>query len=348
MNPLVQRFLPSAETLPLRPALALLTALAAIALLLTACGGEEPDLPPSGDSSAAGSTAVVAGSSSQATAAPAAPAAPATAGASSASAPSTSQPSSVGGAAQSEPVGDPVSVVTGNAVLADLVRQVGGDLVRVHALVAAGSDVHTWQSTPADSVRIAEADMVVSNGTNLAAQVEDLLHNASSADVVRVVASEGLEARELVEFPFPGGDSHMEGEHGSELAGRLLIGDGETGDLSVIDLETGHVHQNEIDLGSRAGRIYPTNSGRFAIAVSSDANAVNIVDGGIYLEEHGDHFDMVERSLSTVDLDLTGDRPVHMYVGDEWATVYYDGSGDFVLINEHELEEREHPTHRSG
>ena len=176
--------------------------------------------------------------------------------------------------------------------------------------------------------------MVVSNGTNLAAQVEDLLHNASSADVVRVVASEGLEARELVELPFPGGDSHMEGEHGSELAGRLLIGDGEeTGDLSVIDLETGHVHQNELDLGSRPGRIYPTNSGRFAIAVSSDANAVNIVDGGIYLEEHGDHFDMVERSLSTVDLDLTGDRPVHMYVGDEWATVYYDGSGDFVLIN---------------
>ena len=28
-----------------------------------------------------------------------------------------------------------------------------------------------------------------------------------------------------------------------------------------------------------------------------------------------------------------------MYVGGEWASVYYDGSGDFVLINEHELEE---------
>ena len=334
MNPPAQRLLLFAKTFPRQPVLALLIALAAIALLLTACGGEEPDLPPSGDSSAAGSAPQVAAAPSDPTAAPAAPAATA--------APETQStpPSSA-----NEPVQtDPVKVVTGNAVLADLVQQVGGDLVQVHGLVKAGSDVHTWQSTPADSVLIAEAALVVSNGANLAAQVEDLLDNASSADAIRVIASEGLEARELVELPFPAGDHHagdhhMEGEHELELAGRLLIGDGETGDLSVIDLETGHVHQNEFDLGSRAGRIYPTASGRFAIAVSSDANAVNIVDGGIYLEAHGDHFDMVEGDVSTVGLELSGDRPVHMYVGGEWATVYYDGSGDIVLLNEHELEE---------
>ncbi len=324
--------LPSAKTLPLRPALAFLIALAAIALLLTACGGEEPDLPPSSDSSAAGSTAQVSAAPSQPTAAP--PTTPAATADRSTPASGTSQPAQT----------DPVKVVTGNPVLADLVRQVGGDLVQVDALVKPGSDVHTWQSTPADSVRIAEADLVVSNGTNLAAHIEDLLDNASSADAIRVVASEGLEPQELVELPFPGGDHHdhaMEhgDEHGVELAGRLLIGDGETGALSVIDLETGHVHQDEFDLGSRAGRIYPTKSGRFAIAVSSDANAVNIVDGGVYLEEHGDHFDLVERDVSLLGIDLTGDRPVHMYVGGEWATIYYDGSGDIVLLNEHELEE---------
>ena len=116
-----------------------------------------------------------------------------------------------------------------------------------------------------------------------------------------------------------------------------MIGDGETGALSVIDLENGHVHQDAFDLGSRAGRIYSTKSGRFGIAVSSDANTVNVVDGGMYLEAHSDHFDMVERDVSTLGLDLSGDRPVHLYVGDEWATVFYDGSGDIVLLNEHEL-----------
>ena len=324
MNPLLGR--PLATISSLRPALALLTALAAIALLLMACGGEEPDLPPAGASFPAGSAPPVAAASSDPAAAPAAPAAPA----------ARSTPAS----SANEPVQtDPVKVVTGNSLLADLVRQVGGDLVQVHGLVRPGIDVHTWQSSPSDSVRIAEANLVVSNGAGLAAHVEDLLDNASSADAIRVIASEGLEPQELVELPFPEGDHHDHEEHEVELAGRLLIGDGGTGDLSVIDLETGRVHQNEFDLGSRAGRIYPTRSGRFAVAVSTDANAVSIVDGGLYLEAHGDHFDMVERDASLLGIDLMGDRPVHMYVGDDWATVYYDGSGDFVLINEHELEE---------
>ena len=330
MNPPFRRPLPVTDIFPLQPALALLIALAAIALLLTACGGEEPDLPPSGDSSAAGSAPSVAAAPSDPTAAPA------SAAASPASSTSPASPASA------SPQSEPIKVVAGNVVLADLVRQVGGDLVQVDTLVAAGADAHTWQSTPRDSVRIAEADLVVSNGHGLSAQVEDLIENAASDAAVRVVASDGLEPQELVELPFPEGDHHgMEhgDEHAAELAGRLLIGDGETGALSVIDLETGHVHQNEFDLGSRAGRIYPTKTGRFAVAVSSDANAVNIIDGGVYLEAHGDHFDLVERDASLLGIDLKGDRPVHMYVGGEWATVYYDGSGDFALINEHELEE---------
>ena len=325
MTPPFQPPLAFARIFRTRPALALLIALAAIALLLTACGGEEPDLPPSGDSTAAGS-APAAASASQPTTAAAAPETPA-----------------APGSTANEPVQtEPLKVVAGNVVLADLVRRVGKDLVQVDTLVAAGVDAHTWQSTPRDSVRIAEADLVVSNGAGLSAQVEGLIENAASADAIRVVASDGLEPQELVELPFPEGHGHgmeHEDEHETELAGRLLIGDGETGALSVIDLETGHVHQDEFDLGSRAGRIYPTGSGRFAIAVSSDANAVNILDGGLYLEEHGDHFDLIERDVSLLGINLTGDRPVHMYVGGEWATVYYDGSGDFALINEHELEE---------
>ena len=336
MKPSIQRPLSLANFLQLRPALALVTMMAAIALLLTACGGEDPGIPPSGDSSAAGTAAPVAAASSNPTAAPVAAA---SSNPTAAPASASFQPSAP--ATGSAPT-EPVKVVAGNAVLADLVQQVGKDLVHVDTLVPAGADAHTWQSTPRDSVRIAEADLVVSNGAGLSSQVEDLIDNATSADTVQVIASEGLEPQELVELPFPEEHGHaMEhgDEHGAELAGRLLIGDGETGALSVIDLETGHVHQDEFDLGSRAGRIYATKSGRFAVAVSSDANAVNVIDGGMYLEEHGDHFDMVERDVSLLGIDLAGDNPVHMYVGGEWATVYYDGSGDFVLINEHELEE---------
>ena len=245
-----------------------------------------------------------------------------------------------------QPDAEPINVVAGNALLADLVANVGGNRVDIHTLVPAGSDVHTWNSTPQDSVRIAEAQILVSNGAGLSSQVEELIDNAASADAVKVVASEGLDAQELVELAFPEGDHHGHDDHGHddheehvELHGRLLVGDGETGSLSVIDLETGEVHQGEFDLRSRAGRIYATGSGRFAIAVSSDANTAHIFDGGIYLEEHGDHFDLVEDDhVHRLGTNLTGDRPVHLYVGEEWATIYYDGSGDIALIEEHELE----------
>ncbi len=353
MPTLPAAFLPiSSFFTPARSVLATIFVVALLAgLLMTACGGDESTLPPVDSSAPAGTapTSAPAGNASAGSTSASTPA-PASSGQTSApqqsapqqSAPQQSAPQQSAPAMQSE--AEPINVVAGNALLANLVDNVGGDRVSVHTLVPAGSDVHTWNSTPQDSVRIAEAKVTVSNGAGLASQVEELIDNAASADAIRVVASDGLEPQELVELPYPEGDhghdDHGHGDHEEsvELHGRLLIGDGETGSLSVIDLESGHVHEGEFDLGSRAGRIYPTASGRYAIAVSSDANAVHIFDGGIYLEEHGDHFDLVETDLHKLQANLTGDRPVHLYVGEEWATVYYDGSGDIALINEHELE----------
>ena len=315
MNPLIRRSPPSANTFPTRTSLAMIAAVAAVVLLLlTACAGDDQGVPASADPSATPSPPQVAAADPAPTSAP---------------------PPAV----ESSSPDETLNVVASNVLLADLVRQVGGELVSVDTLVKAGADAHTWQSTPRDSVRIAQADLIVSNGAGLASQVDALIANAASREAVQVVASEGLEPQELVELPFPGGDHHEEEEHELELAGRLLVGDGETGSLAVIDLETETVQDGAFDLGSRAGRIYPTKSGRFAIAVSSDANNIHAIDGGIYLEEHGDHEDLVEREVSRLGIDLPGDNPVHLYVGGEWAAVFYDGSGDIALINEHELEE---------
>lgn len=333
MPTLPAAFLPiSSFFAPARSVLAMIFVVSLLAgLLMTACGGDESTLPPV-DSSAPAGTAPTNASAGNAPAGSTSANAPAQSSGGQTSAPQQSAPAT-------QPETEPINVVAGNAVLADLVANVGGDRVSVHSLVPIGSDAHTWNSTPQDSVRIAEAQVVVSNGAGLSTQVEGLIDNAASADAVRVVASEGLEPQELVELPFPEDDHGHGAEEGeAEAHGRLLIGDGETGALSVIDLESGAVHQDEFDLGSRAGRIYPTGSGRFAIAVSSDANAVHIFDGGIYLEEHGDHFDLVESDVHKLQTNLTGDRPSHLYVGEEWATVYYDGSGDIAFINEHELE----------
>ncbi len=239
------------------------------------------------------------------------------------------------------PSSPPLRVVATSNIVADWAEVIGGERVEVFSLHSPGSDPHSIVPGARDVAKVAEADIVLSIGLGLETDwLEDLVHNAS-ADPSRIVAlGDGIGPLEF--SGEDGHDDHMdEGdeEHGGMPIGRLLIGDGERGKISLIDLELGALGQDYFDVGSRAGRIYSSGSGRFAIAVSSDANAAHLFDGGIFLEAHGDHFDLVEGRTRKVSLDLSGDRPVHMYVGDEWATIYYDGSGDFLLINEHELEE---------
>ncbi len=245
------------------------------------------------------------------------------------------------------PSGPPIKVVTTTNFVADWARMVGGDRVEVFGLIPPDGDPHSFVPGARDIAKVADADVVLTVGLHLEADwLEELVHNASADDSKIVALGDSIDPMEFAtaDLHDDHGDDHGEmmadEDHGEPaIMGRLLVGDGETGMMSIIDLEHGDVEQNAFDLGSRAGRIYATKSGRFAIAVSSDANTAHVFDGGIYLEAHGDHFDLVEDDLERLDIDLTGDRPVHLYVGSEWATIFYDGSGDIAFLNEHELEE---------
>ncbi len=251
------------------------------------------------------------------------------------------------GVAGSSLSNSPVKVVTSTNFVGDWAGIVGGDHAEVFALLPPGQDPHSFSPGARDVAKVSDAELVFTVGLSLEDKwLYDLLHNASADDSRSIALGELVDP---IEFSGPDlhghhGDDHdglmTDEDHGEPtMMGRLLVGDGEAGMLSVIDLETGEVDQDRFDLGSRAGRIYPTRNGRYAIAVSSDANTVHLFDGGIFMEPHGDHFDLVETPTQQMEIDLAGDRPVHLYVGPEWAVIFYDGSGDVVLINEHELEE---------
>ena len=203
---------------------------------------------------------------------------------------------------------------------------------------------HHFQSVPRDVAKVADADLVLSVGLYLeAAWLEDLLVNASADESKIVAIGESVNPIEFTgDAMHDDHENHEdEGDHHDEmLMGRLLVGDGEEGKVSVIDLETGAVDQARFDLGSRAGRIFSTQNGRYAIAVSADANTAHVFDGGIFYKAHGDQFDLVESVTRMLPLELSGDRPVHVQISDEWATIFYEGSGEVVLLNAHELEEQ--------
>ena len=90
------------------------------------------------------------------------------------------------------PSESPLAVVATTALMADFVRNVGGDLVVVTALVPPGAEVHSFQSTPADSVAINAAALVVSNGGELDGFLDPLIRSSLSDGAVRVVTAAPL------------------------------------------------------------------------------------------------------------------------------------------------------------
>ncbi|HLY56567.1 MAG TPA: zinc ABC transporter substrate-binding protein [Stellaceae bacterium] len=98
----------------------------------------------------------------------------------------------VGVAATAQADEPKLKVVASFSVLADLVRQVGGDDAEIASLVGPDGDAHVYQPTPADAQTIATARVVVVNGLGLDAWMDRLEHAAGFAGR-SVVASEGID-----------------------------------------------------------------------------------------------------------------------------------------------------------
>ena len=87
--------------------------------------------------------------------------------------------------------GGQVRVVATTTILADMVRQVGGDRVSVESLVPKGGEVHTFDPTPSDIRRITEAQLVLRNGLGLDDWVASLVSDAGT-DAPVVALADGL------------------------------------------------------------------------------------------------------------------------------------------------------------
>ena len=82
---------------------------------------------------------------------------------------------------------EPLSVVATTGMIADAVRQVGGDEVSVKALMGPGVDPHAYRQTRSDIVAMTRADLVLWHGLYLEAQMEDFFHDLErKRDVVAV------------------------------------------------------------------------------------------------------------------------------------------------------------------
>ena len=107
-------------------------------------------------------------------------------------------------------------VVATTTVLADMVRKVGGDHVDVASLVPPGGEVHTFDPTPSDLARVADATLIVMNGLGLDEWLGQVATNSgTTAEIVEL--AEGLDGVDyLAGAEHAGDEPGADDGHGDE------------------------------------------------------------------------------------------------------------------------------------
>jgi len=109
----------------------------------------------------------------------------------------------------------PLKVVATTTIIADVARNVGGDLVEVTSLVPPDADTHAFQPSPEDAVRVSEADVLLVNGVGLEVFLGELVEIVGTVEPL--VVSNGIEMLALGEHhhdeeEHKGEEAHEEGE----------------------------------------------------------------------------------------------------------------------------------------
>ena len=93
--------------------------------------------------------------------------------------------------------------VATTSILADLVRNVGGDRIEVKTLVGANADAHVYSPTPGDAKQVAAATVVFVNGLGLEGWLPRLV-GASGSKAPVVTVTKGVPPRRMPDEAHPG------------------------------------------------------------------------------------------------------------------------------------------------
>jgi len=92
-----------------------------------------------------------------------------------------------------------LNVVATTAMIADAVKNVGGERVKVSALMGPGVDPHLYKASEGDVTLMAQADIIFFNGLHLEAKMGDIIEKIQGGITTSAV-SDGIEKSELIEL----------------------------------------------------------------------------------------------------------------------------------------------------
>ena len=92
--------------------------------------------------------------------------------------------------------------VTTFTVIADMARNVAGDMAVVESITKAGAEIHGYQPTPRDIIRAQDADLILWNGLNLELWFEQFFRNLK--DIPSATLTDGIEPMSIAEGEYLG------------------------------------------------------------------------------------------------------------------------------------------------
>lgn len=104
---------------------------------------------------------------------------------------------------------EPINVVATTGMIADIVRNVGGEHVDVHQLMGAGVDPHLYRATDNDVDLLLDAEIIFYNGINLEARLTDIFEQIGEERPV-VAVGEAIPEELLMTSPhYDAPDPHV-------------------------------------------------------------------------------------------------------------------------------------------
>ncbi|MGA9443436.1 MAG: metal ABC transporter substrate-binding protein [Methyloceanibacter sp.] len=163
------------------------------------------------------------------------------------------------------------------SILADMVKNVGGERVDVSELVGSDGDTHEFNPTPADAKKLARADVFFVNGLGFEGWMERL-ESSSGFKGATVVATTGVKARKIDEDD----DAHHEDADDDDHDEHADARHHDHGDMDPHawqDLANGEIYVANIRDGLIAAdpdgkAVYERNAEKYIAAVKKEDAAV--------------------------------------------------------------------------
>ena len=102
-----------------------------------------------------------------------------------------------------------INVVTTTTMITDMVKQIGGDKIKLKSLMGPGVDPHLYDPIPTDAIALTEADIIFYNGLKLEGQMSSDLKKLDGIALSSAINKDLIQGDESYPDPHIWGNAAM-------------------------------------------------------------------------------------------------------------------------------------------